>query len=112
MDCTGCGELQVRPDKPHTFFAHEYVECPRVSEDARYYVRAYSFARAGTEPLHYSQQAEHGCPTDCGVCDEHEQHTCLPIIEVTDHCNLECPICIVNNQYSTHMSLEDFHSII
>ena len=83
-----------------------------VSEDARYYVRAYSFARAGTEPLHYSREAAHGCPNDCGVCEEHEQHTCLPIIEVTDHCNLECPICIVNNQYSTHMSLDDFRSII
>lgn len=83
-----------------------------VSEDALYYVRAYAFARAGTEPLHYSRKAEHGCPTDCGVCDEHEQHTCLPIVEVTDHCNLECPICIVNNRYSNHMPLAAFQSIV
>jgi uncharacterized radical SAM superfamily Fe-S cluster-containing enzyme len=209
MDCVGCGDPQLRQDKPHTFFAHEFVSCTScgtrgearivlrgkeawallrcaacgpveqlrhadgnayvaeflakgnaavaadgvfkrttstcpeclkllevdvviragkvyfrkdcpacgasealVSEDAAYYVRAYSFARAGTEPLHYSKEAEHGCPTDCGVCDEHEQHTCLPIIEVTDHCNLECPICIVDNRYSKHMSLDDFRGII
>src|SRR5262249_14859098 len=43
---------------------------------------------------------------------DHEQHTCLPIIEVTDHCNLECPICIVDNQYTTHMALADFTAII
>src|SRR5439155_47510 len=38
--------------------------------------------------------------------------TCLPIVEVTDHCNLECPICIVNDQYSTHMEVADFARII
>src|SRR5262249_30077066 len=94
-------------------------DCPRcgpsralVSEDAKYYVRAYAYARAGTEPLRFAAEVVHGCPTDCGTSNDHEQHTCLPIIEVTDHCNLECPICIVDNQYSTHMSLADFTGII
>ncbi len=93
--------------------------CPRcgpssalVSEDARYYVRAYAFARAGTEPLRFAAEVQHGCPTDCGTCNDHEQHTCLPIIEVTDHCNLECPICIVDNQYSNHITLEAFTGVI
>lgn len=83
-----------------------------VSEDANYYVRAYSFARAGTEPLVFATKAADGCPTDCGTCSDHEQHTCLPIIEITDHCNLECPICIVNNQYANHIELDDFRRTI
>ena len=83
-----------------------------VSEDARHYVRAYSYAKAGTQPFSYPTKAEHSCPTDCGLCDEHEQHTCLPIIEITDHCNLECPVCIVNNKYSTHISTDAFRRII
>ena len=83
-----------------------------VSEDAAYYARAYQFARAGTQPLHYRAEVEHGCPTDCGTCGDHEQHTCLPIIEVTDHCNLECPICIVDNQYSTHMAPDAFDRLL
>lgn len=83
-----------------------------VSEDASYYVRAYAFARAGTEPLIFATHAEHGCPTDCGTCTDHEQHTCLPIVEVTDHCNLECPICIVDNQYSNHLAPADFQRIV
>jgi uncharacterized radical SAM superfamily Fe-S cluster-containing enzyme len=83
-----------------------------VSEDAAHYVRAYAYAKAGTQPFAYPTKAEHGCPTDCGLCDEHEQHTCLPIVEITDHCNLECPVCIVNNQYSTHMSPEEFAKIV
>ena len=83
-----------------------------VSEDAQYYVRAYTFARAGTEPLKFAAEVKHGCPTDCGTCSDHEQHTCLPIVEVTDHCNLECPICIVNNQYSNHIELAAFQRIV
>lgn len=83
-----------------------------VSEDARYYARAYAFARAGTEPLRFAAKVEHGCPTDCGTCGDHEQHTCLPIVEVTDHCNLECPICIVNNQYAHHIDKADFRRIV
>jgi len=34
-----------------------------------------------------------GCPYDCGLCADHQQHSCLSLIEVTDHCNLQCPIC-------------------
>lgn len=34
-----------------------------------------------------------GCPYDCGICTEHEQHGCLVLLEITDHCNLRCPIC-------------------
>jgi uncharacterized radical SAM superfamily Fe-S cluster-containing enzyme len=93
-------------------------QCPRcgpsealVSEDADYYVKAYDFARPGTEPHVFRHEVKHGCPTDCGTCGDHEQHTCLPIVEVTDHCNLECPICIVDNQYSNHMPVEEFAAI-
>jgi uncharacterized radical SAM superfamily Fe-S cluster-containing enzyme len=83
-----------------------------VSEDAGYYARAYAYARAGTQPFQYGNTVSHGCPTDCGTCEDHEQHTCLPIVEVTDHCNLECPICIVNNQYSNHMEPAAFARIV
>lgn len=34
-----------------------------------------------------------GCPFDCGLCPMHDQHSCIGLIEVTDHCNLECPTC-------------------
>lgn len=99
------------------FFCKECRHCGTssealVSEDAEYYVDAYTYARAGTEPFIFPTEAEHGCPTDCGTCNDHEQHTCLPIIEITDHCNLECPICIVNNQYANHIDLETFQSMI
>ncbi|HVV85023.1 MAG TPA: radical SAM protein [Kofleriaceae bacterium] len=117
--CPGClalilADVVVRDGK--VYFKKVCDRCgpseALVSEDAAYYAKAYAFARAGTQPLHFRGHVEHGCPTDCGTCDDHEQHTCLPIIEVTDHCNLECPICIVDNQYSTHMSTADFATLI
>ncbi|MDP1552594.1 MAG: radical SAM protein, partial [Methanobacteriaceae archaeon] len=36
------------------------------------------------------------CPMDCGVCPEHESHTILGLIDVTNRCNLKCPICFAN----------------
>ena len=44
-------------------------------------------------PLHFNTPILHGCPYDCGLCPDHEQHSCLSIIEVTDACNLKCPVC-------------------
>ncbi|MCX6660254.1 MAG: radical SAM protein [Candidatus Bathyarchaeota archaeon] len=37
-----------------------------------------------------------GCPFDCGICPNHKSHTVLAIIDVTNRCNLECPICFAN----------------
>ncbi|MHA1906448.1 MAG: tetraether lipid synthase Tes [Candidatus Thorarchaeota archaeon] len=34
-----------------------------------------------------------GCPSDCGPCTEHKSHTALALIDVTNRCNLRCPIC-------------------
>ena len=34
-----------------------------------------------------------GCPFDCGLCPEHRQHSCCVLLEVTQRCNLRCPVC-------------------
>jgi uncharacterized radical SAM superfamily Fe-S cluster-containing enzyme len=44
-------------------------------------------------PRQYNMPVRWDCPYDCGLCTDHEQHSCLTLIEITDHCNLECPIC-------------------
>jgi uncharacterized radical SAM superfamily Fe-S cluster-containing enzyme len=117
--CPGCLALlltRVVVRDGRVYFQKDCGRCgpseALVSEDAAYYARAYQFARAGTQPLRHGAPVEHGCPTDCGTCGDHEQHTCLPIIEVTDHCNLECPICIVDNQYSRHMAPDEFDGLL
>ncbi|MEM3783623.1 MAG: radical SAM protein [Candidatus Bathyarchaeia archaeon] len=34
-----------------------------------------------------------GCPYDCGLCTQHKSHTVLGIIDITNRCNMACPVC-------------------
>jgi uncharacterized radical SAM superfamily Fe-S cluster-containing enzyme len=36
------------------------------------------------------------CPDDCGVCDLHISHAAVANIDLTNRCNLRCPICFAN----------------
>lgn len=53
-----------------------------VYADADAYVRNARYNKPGTIPLSFSSEARYGCPYDCGLCPEHQQHVCLGIIEV------------------------------
>ncbi len=44
-------------------------------------------------PRRVFAKEQSGCPYDCGLCEQHEQHTCIGVIEITDGCNLTCPMC-------------------
>lgn len=44
----------------------------------------------------YTQQ-NLGCPLDCGICTQHQAQTCTAIIEVTQRCNLGCPVCFASS---------------
>jgi uncharacterized radical SAM superfamily Fe-S cluster-containing enzyme len=48
-------------------------------------------------PLRFNTPMEYGCPYDCGLCPDHMQHSCLTILEITDHCNLRCPVCYADS---------------
>ena len=65
-----------------------------IADDIAYYKKSREqFLKPPDVPLHFNTPILHGCPYDCGLCPDHEQHSCLSIIEVTDACNLKCPIC-------------------
>lgn len=65
-----------------------------LADDAAYYRRAREvFIKPSETPLRFNTPERWGCPYDCGLCPGHEQHTCLGIIEINDHCNLRCPVC-------------------
>ena len=36
------------------------------------------------------------CPSDCGLCSSHLRRPTLVEIEVTQHCNLRCPVCFAS----------------
>ena len=46
-----------------------------------------------TQDVHLGD-AKIQCPEGCGFCERHEQHLCMPIVEITTRCDLACPVCI------------------
>ncbi|MBI1762309.1 MAG: radical SAM protein [Acidobacteria bacterium] len=65
-----------------------------VADDIEYYRRCREvFIKPPEMPLRYNTPVKWGCPYDCGLCSDHEQHSCLTLIEICDYCNLTCPIC-------------------
>ena len=65
-----------------------------VADDVDYYRRSREvFIKPPEMPNVWNTQVKWGCPYDCGLCPDHEQHSCLSLIEIADHCNLNCPIC-------------------
>ena len=75
----------------------------RVHGDADAYLQLGDFHSPATLPQEFAT-ASMGCPHSCGLCPDHEQHVCLPILEITDHCNLDCPICLVDNPGTRHLT--------
>src|SRR5580700_2523270 len=65
-----------------------------VADDVDYYRRCREvFIKPPEMPRIYNTPVKWGCPYDCGLCTDHEQHSCLSLVEVTDSCNLRCPVC-------------------
>lgn len=57
------------------------------------YKYLYEFAAVPKTPEKYAVPQVRDCPQDCGLCDRHLQHSCLCVVEITNRCNLNCPIC-------------------
>jgi uncharacterized radical SAM superfamily Fe-S cluster-containing enzyme len=83
-----------------------------VYSDAQTYVSSAKFNKPGTIPLHFSTQVNHGCPHDCGLCPDHQQHACLGIIEVNSACNMDCPLCFADAGRGFNLTLEEVEAIL
>src|SRR6267154_3634815 len=68
-----------------------------VSTDAAYWKLCKDYLKPGDRPLSWQSHTEYGCPYDCGLCPDHEQHSCLALIEINEHCNLTCPVCFAES---------------
>lgn len=43
-------------------------------------------------------RSREGCPRDCGPCSWHASPCQLPVVSITNACNLNCPICFTYNR--------------
>ena len=86
-------------------FQHDRVymvkRCPEhgwqkvlMADDVDYYRRCREvFIKPPEMPNRFNTPVRWGCPYDCGLCTDHQQHSCVSLIEITDTCNLRCSIC-------------------
>ncbi len=71
-----------------------------ISTDAQYFKRTKDYLKPGDRPLKVQSKTDYGCPLDCGLCADHEQHSCLALIEINQACNLNCPVCFAESSTS------------
>jgi uncharacterized radical SAM superfamily Fe-S cluster-containing enzyme len=74
--CPGCGESWAR-----------------VSSDLGYFKKCDSYLKKPDLPERALTRIKRGCPFDCGVCPQHQNHPCLALFNVIDECNMKCNIC-------------------
>ena len=68
-----------------------------VASDVAYYKSCKDWLKPGDRPLALQSRTHYGCPYDCGLCPDHEQHSCLALIEINEACNLTCPVCFAGS---------------
>jgi uncharacterized radical SAM superfamily Fe-S cluster-containing enzyme len=96
--------------------------CPRhgeenvlLADDIDYYKRSREvFLKIPEQVNRYNTPTKFGCPYDCGVCPDHEQHGCSLLLEITDSCNLSCPTCFDNScpERSNHLSMDQIKAML
>ena len=98
--CPEC--MDVVPAKIITRAGRVYFRkrCPEhgvredfVCSDAKWWDRPEGHTSSVLPHVRSTKASGKGCPHDCGLCEEHEQHTCIGLVELTDRCNLSCPMC-------------------
>ena len=100
-DCMALVPAKIIIEDNHVYYLKRCkdhgVQKALVSTDAHYYKLCHDYLKPGDRPLNPQTRTELGCPYDCGLCPDHEQHSCLALIEVNEACNLTCPVCFADS---------------
>ena len=80
--------------------------------DAEAYTSFSRFNKPGTIPLAFGTEIKEGCPYDCGLCPDHQQHACLGIIEINSACNMVCPLCFSDAGPGFSLTLEEVEQML
>ncbi len=85
-----------------------------IATDIEYYRSIRNYAKRSEMPRRFNTETHFGCPYDCGLCPDHEQHSCLTVVEVTNRCNLTCPTCYAMSSphYGRHRTLEEIEKML
>lgn len=109
--CSKCGSLidgKIIYNRKGVFLLKNCPSCgdhfELLEEDWEYHLQKYKYDKPGTKSSVQTNRLK-GCPYDCGLCENHDQHTCIGLIEITKRCNLGCPMCYANSSESGDLTL-------
>ena len=80
--------------------------------DAEMYLHAEKFAYDGVGVSNPAIPNAKVCPFECGLCQLHTSHTALAIVDLTNRCNLKCPICFANANQAGYVVEPSFEVIV
>jgi 7,8-dihydro-6-hydroxymethylpterin dimethyltransferase len=85
-----------------------------IADDIPYYKNIRNYNKPSEIPYIFNTETHYGCPYDCGLCPDHEQHSCLTVVEITDRCNLTCPTCYAGSSptQGRHRTLEEVKKML
>lgn len=89
-------------------------ETALIATDVDYWRKSRAYLKPGDIPRRFNTKTEFGCPYDCGLCPDHEQHSCLTVLEITDRCNLKCPTCYAGSgpEAGRHRTMEEIELML
>ncbi|HEX9060034.1 MAG TPA: radical SAM protein [Clostridia bacterium] len=82
-----------------------------LEEVSDYYLKKRQYDKPGTR-MKIQTKVDKGCPFDCGVCPQHDQHACIGLIEVTTKCNLHCPMCYADAGQGSFLPLDNIEKMM
>jgi len=91
---------------------HGYFDDTYTFSDPDLFQWAEGYAHEGTGLENPRTETEKGCPYDCGLCPNHRSHTVLAIIDITNRCNLSCPICFANAAATGYLYEPSFEDVV
>jgi uncharacterized radical SAM superfamily Fe-S cluster-containing enzyme len=110
--CSKCGNLingQIVYNDKGVFVQKKCADCDThfelLEEDYHYHLQKYKYDKPGTKSIAQTS-CKKGCPYDCGLCESHEQHTCIGLIEITERCTLSCPTCYAGINGNADLPIE------
>jgi len=83
-----------------------------IRSDPADYMKTLRHVKPAWIPEAFAGNTQAACPDGCGMCERHEQHLCMPIVEITSRCDLACPVCLVDAGQPWDMSLAEFDRLL
>ncbi|MBZ5515171.1 MAG: radical SAM protein [Acidobacteriia bacterium] len=83
-----------------------------IYSDAKLYLKMEEFEFGDNRGLENPQLPDAvTCPDDCGMCSLHTSHTVLSNVDLTNRCNLTCPVCFANANVQGYLYEPSFEQL-